>query len=60
MRPATWLERGVFIAAALLLINPGVVTDVVGLLLLALALAVQKLRPATLSAPEGVRREPTP
>jgi TRAP transporter 4TM/12TM fusion protein len=44
LRTATWLERGLFLAAALLLIDPQLVTDLLGLLLLAAALAAQKLR----------------
>ncbi len=54
LRPATWLERGLFIAAALLLIDPGFLTDVIGLVLLALGLGLQKLRPA-MPVPERVR-----
>ena len=46
IRPATWLERGMFLAAALLLIDPKLVTDVAGLALLAAALMLQKRRPA--------------
>ena len=46
LRPATWLERGLFVAAAFLLIDPGFTTDVVGLVLLGLGLGLQKLRPA--------------
>jgi TRAP transporter 4TM/12TM fusion protein len=46
LRPARWHERVLFIAAAFLLIDPGLTTDVVGLLLLATGLALQKLRPA--------------
>jgi TRAP transporter 4TM/12TM fusion protein len=45
LRTATWLERGILIVAALLLIDPGLVTDLVGLLLLAGAVTLQKLRP---------------
>ncbi len=44
LRSASWLERGLFVAAALLLIDPGVVTDLVGLGLFAAAVASQKLR----------------
>ena len=44
LRTATWLERGLFLAAALLLIDPQLITDLVGLGLLAAALAAQKLR----------------
>jgi TRAP transporter 4TM/12TM fusion protein len=46
LRAATWLERGLFLAAALLLIDPRLVTDVLGLVLLAAALVGQKLRRA--------------
>jgi TRAP transporter 4TM/12TM fusion protein len=44
LRPATWLERGLFVVAALCLIDPGLVTDVVGAALLAVALVMQRLR----------------
>jgi TRAP-type uncharacterized transport system fused permease subunit len=44
IRTATWLERGLFLGAALLLIDPRLVTDLLGLLMLAVALAAQKLR----------------
>jgi TRAP transporter 4TM/12TM fusion protein len=44
LRSATWLERGLMLAAALLLIDPGLVTDLIGLCLLAAALLMQKLR----------------
>jgi TRAP transporter 4TM/12TM fusion protein len=44
MRSAAWLERGLFVAAALLLIDPRLVTDVIGLALLAAGLIMQKLR----------------
>jgi len=46
LRTATWLERGLFLAAALLLIDPRLVTDLLGLVLLAAALAAQMLRRA--------------
>jgi len=29
LRPATWLERGLFIVAALMLIDPGITTDII-------------------------------
>jgi TRAP-type uncharacterized transport system fused permease subunit len=45
LRTGTWLERGLFVTTALLLINPGVVTDLAGLALLAIALISQRLRP---------------
>jgi TRAP transporter 4TM/12TM fusion protein len=44
LRRATPLERGMFLAAALLLIDPRLVTDLLGLGLLLAGLAVQKLR----------------
>jgi TRAP-type uncharacterized transport system fused permease subunit len=44
LRQAIWLERGLFIAAAFLLIDPGLVTDLVGLALLGSGLTLQKLR----------------
>jgi TRAP transporter 4TM/12TM fusion protein len=44
IRPATWLERGLFMAAALMLIDPGFTTDVIGLGVLLFGLAIQKLR----------------
>jgi TRAP-type uncharacterized transport system fused permease subunit len=52
IRTATWLERGLFLAAAFLLIDPGAVTDVIGLVLLGVGLGIQKLRrrPETVSA----------
>lgn len=47
LRPATWLERSLFFVAAVLLIDPGTTTDVIGLALLTLGLSIQKLwRPA--------------
>ena len=55
LRPATWLERAVFFAAAVLLIDPGLTTDLIGLGLLTLGLSIQKLwRPAWMALePEG-------
>jgi TRAP-type uncharacterized transport system fused permease subunit len=54
MRRATWLERGLFVAAALCLIHPGLVTDLLGLGLLAAALAQQRWRRADpVVAPAG-------
>ncbi len=49
LRRATWLERAVFVVAALLLIHPGAMTDAVGLVLLASGLLMQKLRPAPIA-----------
>jgi TRAP-type uncharacterized transport system fused permease subunit len=46
IRRATWLERGIFMVAALLLIDPRFVTDLVGVALLGTALMMQRLRPA--------------
>ena len=46
IRTATWVERGLFLAAALLLIDPRLVTDAVGLILLFGAIGSQKLRRA--------------
>jgi TRAP transporter 4TM/12TM fusion protein len=54
LRPATWLERGLFAAAAFLLIDPNPTTDVVGLVLLVGGLGLQKLRPAPVAAPGRV------
>jgi TRAP transporter 4TM/12TM fusion protein len=50
IRNATWLERGLFVAAALLLIDPGLVTDLIGTALLGGALMMQRLRPAAVPA----------
>jgi TRAP transporter 4TM/12TM fusion protein len=44
LRSATWLERGLLLSAALLLIDPQLVTDLLGLGLLGAALLGQKLR----------------
>ena len=44
LRPATWFERILFLAAAFLLIDPGFVTDVIGLGVLGLGLLMQWLR----------------
>ena len=43
-KTATWLERVLFLVAALLLIDPGVMTDILGLMCLAAALVMQRLR----------------
>jgi TRAP transporter 4TM/12TM fusion protein len=45
-RDTTWLERGLLLAAALVLIVPGVVTDTVGAILLALTVVSQRRRRA--------------
>jgi TRAP-type uncharacterized transport system fused permease subunit len=44
LRSATWLERALMLAAALLLIDPGLITDLVGFALLASMMLMQKLR----------------
>jgi TRAP-type uncharacterized transport system fused permease subunit len=44
-RTATWFERLLFLAAAFLLIDPGALTDLIGLAVLVVALLSQKLRP---------------
>jgi TRAP transporter 4TM/12TM fusion protein len=46
LRTATWLERGLFIVAAFLLIDPRLTTDLIGLGLVAAGLVLQKLRRA--------------
>ena len=45
----SWWERALLVAAALLLIKPGYVTDAIGLVLLAIVLAAQ-WRPRTLGS----------
>jgi len=44
-RPATWPERAALIVAALLLIKPGIYTDLLGLAIGAAVLAMQRLSP---------------
>jgi TRAP transporter 4TM/12TM fusion protein len=44
LRPASWFERVLFLAAALLLIDPGFTTDIIGLGVLAVGLLLQWLR----------------
>ncbi len=51
LRPARWFERLLFGAAAFLLIDPAFTTDLIGLGVLAVGLASQKLRPAVLPLP---------
>jgi TRAP-type uncharacterized transport system fused permease subunit len=43
-KPATWWERALLIAAAFLLIDPGLTTDVLGVVCFALAALSQYLR----------------
>jgi TRAP transporter 4TM/12TM fusion protein len=50
IRHATWFERGLFIVAALALIHPGLITDLVGLGALTLGLFLQKMRPVVVTA----------
>lgn len=45
LREARWWERAVLVVAALLLIKPGYISDAIGLVLLALVVASQKLAP---------------
>ncbi|MBI5627402.1 MAG: hypothetical protein HY953_00665, partial [Candidatus Rokubacteria bacterium] len=42
--------RGIFIGAAFLLIDPGLLTDVIGLALLGVGLLLQRMRPAVVMA----------
>ncbi len=46
LRPARWAERGLFVASAVLLIDPALPTDLVGLLVLVAGVTLQRLRPA--------------
>jgi TRAP transporter 4TM/12TM fusion protein len=57
LRAASPWERALFIAAALLLIDPGLATDLVGLVVLGLGLGLQRLRRP---APAVVRVESVP
>ncbi|MDR7574082.1 MAG: hypothetical protein QN194_14305, partial [Armatimonadota bacterium] len=59
IRPATLPERAALLAASLLLIRPGVATDLAGLVLLAAVLAVQRSRPARVPATEPVGNAPS-
>ena len=55
LRVANWFERGLFLASAFLLIDPGGMSDMIGLGLLGLALLTQKLRSPTAVVPVGGR-----
>jgi len=44
LRTASWFERALFLGAALLLIDPNITTDILGIGLLAVGLIVQKMR----------------
>jgi TRAP-type uncharacterized transport system fused permease subunit len=54
LRPANLLERALFIVGALLLIDPALTTDVIGVALVVLGLGLQRLRraPAPVRAAE--------
>jgi TRAP transporter 4TM/12TM fusion protein len=52
-RAATRLERGLFLAAAFLLIDPGFVTDVLGATILAVGILLQWLRPVSVARPSA-------
>jgi TRAP transporter 4TM/12TM fusion protein len=43
LRPATWIERVLFFVAAIMLIDPNAITDVIGLAVLSVALLLQKV-----------------
>ncbi|MEK8035740.1 MAG: DUF3394 domain-containing protein, partial [candidate division NC10 bacterium] len=51
VRRATLVERGALLAAALLLIKPGLATDLAGFTLLGAVFAIQRLRPAPVAQP---------
>jgi TRAP transporter 4TM/12TM fusion protein len=55
LRLATWFERALFFAAAFLLIDPGLVTDIIGFALLALGLLIQKLHTPQSALAGGAR-----
>jgi TRAP-type uncharacterized transport system fused permease subunit len=44
LKEATYLERAILVAGALLLIKPGLYTDAIGLALLIIVIVIQKLR----------------
>ena len=50
LRPANLLERLLFIAGALLLIDPGLTTDIIGVAMVAAGLVLQRLRPGRVPA----------
>ncbi len=55
LRSANWLERGLFLGAAFMLIDPGFATDAAGVGVLAIALLLQKLRSPAAAATVGLR-----
>jgi TRAP transporter 4TM/12TM fusion protein len=56
LRPASWLERLLFLVAAFLLIDPNAATDLVGIGVLAVALLIQKVWTPRLTAAGGASR----
>jgi TRAP-type uncharacterized transport system fused permease subunit len=54
LRLASWFERALFLVAAFLLIDPGGMSDLIGLGLLSLGLLIQKLR-SPAPAADGMR-----
>jgi TRAP transporter 4TM/12TM fusion protein len=55
LRTGSWFERLLFLTAALLLIDPGFVTDMIGVALLAFGLLLQKVRPIPTTVAGGAR-----
>jgi TRAP transporter 4TM/12TM fusion protein len=51
LREAKYWERGVLVAAAILLIKPGYISDVIGLVLLALVVLAQKTQVGAVAVP---------
>jgi TRAP-type uncharacterized transport system fused permease subunit len=51
LRGASWWQRAALLASALLLIKPGLITDAIGLVLLAIVFAAQKLAASRQAAP---------
>ncbi len=56
LRAATWLERAIFGAAAILLIDPGLLTDALGAALILVGVALQRLRAVPALAVAGPPR----
>ncbi|MBI2080802.1 MAG: TRAP transporter large permease subunit, partial [candidate division NC10 bacterium] len=57
MRPLYWWERGVLVAGALLLIKPGLLTDLAGALVLAVVVAAQRFLPGPAPARPAAAQE---
>jgi TRAP-type uncharacterized transport system fused permease subunit len=55
LRVASWFERALFMTAAVMLIDPGFVTDLIGAGVLAFGLLLQKLRPIAAPAAQDAR-----